>query len=160
MKISDPVQDDEELYRNVRGKLEDKEYSIQEGKLIIEPHAFWDPAKKPAPKNPSVDRAKFIHCVPASALLSKTNGIVSIKAGDVRAIGTVKTKHENEVIAEHAVDVIPDPTRENPAHAIIIVKPELFGSTNKQKNAFSLLQIALAKLATKNGWTLKPNPQQ
>ncbi len=41
-----------------------------------------------------------------------------------------------------------------------IVKPELFGSQNKQKKAFSLLQIALARLATKNGWTLEPNLQQ
>lgn len=155
MNSNDHVQDDEELYRNVRGKMEDKEYSIHDGKLIIEPHAFWDRSKKP-----SVDRAKLLNFNPASALLGKTNGIVSINAGDVRAIGTVKTKHENEVIAEHAVDVIPDPTCENPAHAIIIVKPELLGSKNKQKNAFSLLQIALATLATKNGWTIEPNPQQ
>ncbi len=159
MKSDDPVQNDEELYRNVRGKLEDKEYSIQNGKLIIEPHAFWDPAKKPAPKNPSVDRAKLINFDPSSSLLSKTNGIVSINAGDVRAIGTVKTKHENEVIAHHAVDVIPDPTCKNPAHAIIIVKPELLGTENKKRNAFKLLQIALAQLATKNGWTLEPSPQ-
>ena len=31
MDNSDHVQDDEELYRSVRGKLEDKEYSIQIG---------------------------------------------------------------------------------------------------------------------------------
>ena len=59
---------------------------------------------------------------------------------------TVKTKHKNEVIVAHAVDVIPDPTCENPAHAIIIVKPEFFDSKSKQKNAFKLLQIALAQL--------------
>jgi hypothetical protein len=155
MNSRESVQDNEELYRNVRGKLEDKEYSIQEGKLRIESHAFWDGSKKP-----SVDRAKLKGYDPASALLCKTNGIVSIKTSDVRAIGAVKTKHANEVIADHAVDVIPDPTCENPAHAIIIVKPELFGSKSKQRNAFKLLQIALAELATKNGWTLEPSPQQ
>ena len=154
MNSREPVQDSEELYRNVRGKLEDKEYSIQEGKLRIEYHAFWDSSLKP-----SVDRAKLRDCDPASALLCKTNGIVSIQAGDVRAIGTVKTKHKDEVIAAHAVDVIPDPTCENPAHAIIIVKPEFFDLKSKQKNAFKLLQIALAQLATKNGWTLEPSPQ-
>ena len=153
MNSKESVQDNEELYRNVRGKLEDKEYSIQDGKLRIEYHAFWDGSKEP-----SVDRAKLID--PASALLCKTNGIVSIKASDIRAIGTVKTKHENKVIADHAVDVIPDPEPDNPAHAIIkIVKPELFGSKNKQRNAFKLLQIALAELATQNGWTLEPSPQ-
>ena len=155
MNSREPVQDNEELYRNVRGKLEDKEYSIQEGKLRIEYHAFWDSSLKP-----SVDRAKLKDFDPASALLCQTNGIVSIKAGDVRAIGAVKTKHANEVKADHAVDVIPDPTCENPAHAIIIVKPEFFDSKSKQKNAFKLLQIALAELATKNGWTLEPSPQQ
>ncbi len=36
MNSREPVQDNEELYRNVRGKLEDREYSVQEGKLIIE----------------------------------------------------------------------------------------------------------------------------
>ena len=154
MNSRESVQDNEELYRNVRGKLEDKEYSIQEGKLRIEYHAFWDSSLKP-----SVDRAKLRDCDPASALLCKTNGIVSIQAGDVRAIGTVKTKHKDEVIVAHAVDVIPDPTCENPAHAIIVVKPEFFDSKSKQKNAFKLLQIALAQLATKNGWTLEPSPQ-
>ena len=153
MNSKEPVQDNEELYRNVRGKLKDNEYSIQEGKLIIGYRAFWDRSKKP-----SVDRAKLKDFDPASALLCKTNGIVSIKASDVRAIGTVKTKHENEVRADHAVDVIPDPTCENPAHSIIIVKPELFDSQSKQRNAFKLLQIALAGLATKNGWTLEPGP--
>ena len=153
MDSNERVQDNEELYRNVRGKLEDKEYSILNGKLIIEYHAFWDSSLKP-----SVDRAKLKNNDPALSLLSKTNGIVSVNAGDIRKIGTVKTKHENEVIADHAVDVIPDPTPENPAHAIIIVKPELFGSKSKQKNAFKLLQIALAALATKNGWTLEPSP--
>ena len=153
MNSREPVQNNEKLYRNVRGKLEDNEYSIQDGKLRIEYHAFWDRSKKP-----SVDRAKLKDFDPASALLCKTNGIVSIKASDVRAIGTVKTKHKNEVIADHAVDVIPDPTCENPAHSIIIVKPELFDSQSKQRNAFKLLQIALAGLATKNGWTLEPRP--
>ncbi len=55
MDNSDHVQDDEELYRSVRGKLEEKEYSIQKGKLIIEPAAFQDRYKQP-----SVDRAKLI----------------------------------------------------------------------------------------------------
>lgn len=155
MNNSKTVQDDEELYRNVRGKLEDKEYSIQDGKLIIEYHAFWDSSLKP-----SVDRAKLRNNDPVSSLLSNTNGIVIIKAGAVRAIGSVTTKHKNEVIAEHAVDVIPDPTDENPAHALIIVKPEFFDSKSKQKNAFKLLQIALATLATKNGWTIEPRSQQ
>ena len=153
MNHSKHVQDDEELYRSVRGKLEDKEYSIQKGKLIIEPAAFQDRYKQP-----SVDRAKLIDYNPALSQKSKTDGIVSIRVGEVRAIGTVKTRIGNGDVDDHAVDVIPDPTCENPAHAKITVKPEFWGSKSKQKNAFKLLRIALAKLATKNGWTLEPSP--
>lgn len=154
MDNSDHVQDDEELYRSVRGKLEDKEYSSQKGKLIIEPAAFQDRYKQP-----SVDRAKLIDYNPALSQKSETDGIVGIRAGEVRAIGTVKTRISNENVDDHAVEVVPNPTGENPAHAKIIVKPEFWGSNNKQKNAFKLLRIALAKLATKNGWIIEPTPQ-
>lgn len=154
MDNSDYVQDDEELYRSVRGKLEDKEYSIQKGKLIIEPAAFQDRYKQP-----SVDRAKLRGYNPALSQKSETDGIVSIRVGEVRAIGTVKTRISNGNVDDHAVDVIPDSTYENPAHAKIIVKPEFWGSKSKQRNAFKLLRIALAKLATKNGWIIEPTPQ-
>ena len=154
MNHSKHVQDDEELYRSVRGKLEDKEYSIQKGKLIIEPAAFQDRYNQP-----SVDRAKLIDYNPALSQKSKTDGIVSIRVSEVRAIGTVKTRIGNGDVDDHAVDVIPDPTYENPAHAKITVKPEFWGSKSKQKNAFKLLRIALAKLATKNGWIIEPSPQ-
>ena len=154
MNHSKHVQDDEKLYRSVRGKLEDKEYSIQKGKLIIEPAAFQDRYKQP-----SVDRAKLIGENPTLSQKSKTDGIVSIRAGEVRAIGTIKTRIGNDDVDDHAVDVIPDPTRENPAHAKITVKPEFWGSKSKQKNAFKLLRIALAKLATKNGWIIEPGTQ-
>ena len=154
MDNSEHVQDDEELYRSVRGKLEDKEYSIRKGKLIIEAAAFQDRYKQP-----SVDRAKLIDYNPALSQKSETDGIISIRASEIRAIGTVKTRISNGNVDDHAVDVIPDPTHENPAHAKIIVKPEFWGSNSKQRNAFKLLRIALAKLATKNGWIIEPSPQ-
>ena len=69
MDNSDHVQDDEELYRSVRGKLEDKEYSIRKGKLIIEAAAFQDRYKQP-----SVDRAKLIDYNPALSQKSETDG--------------------------------------------------------------------------------------
>ena len=68
---------------------------------------------------------------------------------EVRAIGKVKTKTQNEDVVIHAVDVVYAPTSENPAHSLIIVKPEFFGSKNKQRNVFKLLQLALAELAEK-----------
>ena len=154
MAKNDSVQNDEELYRSVRGKLEAKEYSFDRGRLIILPAAFRDRYKKP-----SVDRAKLREFTPSLSKLNETDGIVSIMANDVRSIGEVKTKVQNDDIIAHAVDIIPDPTPENPAHSQIVVNPEFFGSKNKQRNAFKLLQIALATLATQNGWTLEPNIQ-
>ncbi|MDE0484863.1 MAG: hypothetical protein OXI67_20005 [Candidatus Poribacteria bacterium] len=88
---------------------------------------------------------------------SSTDGIVSLITADVRSIGTVKTKIQNADAIVHAVDVIYDPTPENPAHSKIVVSPEFFGSNNKQRNVFKLLQLALAELAEKNGWTLEPS---
>ena len=52
-----------------------------------------------------------------------------------------------------------DPTPEKPAHSKIVVSPEFFGSKNKQRNVFKLLQLALAELAEESGWTVKPNMQ-
>lgn len=146
------VQDDEELYRSVRGDLKFKEYSVQDGKLRIESAAFMDRCRKP-----SVDRAKLQNFdpdvtnkrlpVPPKGV---TNGVVSLTTGEVRtAIGDV-----------HAVDVVPEPTPQNPAHAIIaIVNLEHLESESKQKNAFRLLRIALATLANKNG-CIKIEPKQ
>ncbi len=93
-------------------------------------------------------------------LLSKqsdTDGIISLIAADVRAIGTVKTTIEGSDATLHAVDIVYDPIPDNPAHSQIVVTPEFYGSNNKRKNIFKLLQFALAKLAEKNGWTLRPN---
>ena len=154
MGENDLVQDDEELYRNVRGELESKEYSYDDtGKLIIQPEAFRDRSKKP-----SVDRAKLTGFTPSLVLLNRTNGIVSLVTGDVRTIGEVKTEIEDEAVV-HAVDVVYDPIPGNTAHSQITVIPDLFGSPTKQKKVFKFLQKALARLATQNGWTLQPGAE-
>ena len=56
----------------------------------------------------------------------------------------------------HLVDVFHDPTPQRQSHAIINVNPEFFDSESKQKKVFKFLQKALARLATINGWTLRP----
>ena len=152
MNKNDSVQDNEVLYRSVRGGLEAQKYLIDAGTLIILPAAFRDRNKKP-----SVDRAKLKQFNPVLSKLSETDGIVSFIASEFRAIGRGTTKTEKDDVVAHAVDVIPDPTPENPAHAQIIIYPEFFGSNSKQKNAFKLLQIALATLVTKKGGTLEPS---
>lgn len=151
MDRDDPVRDDEVLYRSVRGALKDREYRYDDTEsLIITSMAFRDKHKKP-----SVDRAKLRGFNPALSKLKETDGLVSLIAGDVRAIGDVKTKTEDEDVI-HAVDVAYAPTPENPAHAQITVNPEFLGSQSKKRKVFKLLQRALARLATQNGWTLPP----
>ena len=152
MNKNDFVRDDEILYRSVRGKY-GEEYAYDNiGKLKISSEAFRDRHRKP-----SVDRAELREFNPVLSKLSDTDGVVSLMAVDVRAIGTVKTKILNEDVVIHAVDVVYAPTPENPAHSQIVVNPEFFGSRSKQRNVFKLLQLALAELAEKNGWTLEPS---
>lgn len=154
MKTNNYVRNEEELYRSVRGKLEE-EYSYgPKGNLQISSEAFRDRDRKP-----SVDRAELREFNPVLSKLSDTDGVVSLITADIRAIGTVKTKIQNTDTTVHAVDVIHDPTPENPAHSKIVVNPEFFGSKSKQRNVFKLLQLALAELAEKNGWTLEPSIQ-
>ena len=154
MAENERVQDNEELYRNVRADRKYKHYSCKAGKVEIKYNAFRDPCKKP-----SVDRAKLLEFEPSRALLNETNGIVSVKASDVRAIGTVKTETEDGDVA-HTVDVVFCPTCDRLAHSQIIVTPEFFDSDIKQDDPFRFLQKALARLATddvtENSWRLRP----
>lgn len=153
------VWNDEELYRSVRNKL-GVEYIYYEGKLRIRSDAFRDLSKKP-----SVDRAKLKEFSPFCSKLSDTDGIVSLIAADVRAIGTVKTTVQNAEVVVHAVDVIYDPNpksdAENYAHSQIVVNPDffrtdIFDTNSKKERTFYKLKKALARLATERGWTLVP----
>jgi len=146
------VSDEEELYRNVRGNLEYEEYFYDPttGRLTFLPKAFQDREKEP-----SIDRAKSRNFDPEQSRISEENGIVTLITREVRQIGNVVT-NDNEGRVNHAVDVSADPTPENQAHARIVVAPEFFGSESKKQKAFRLLRIALARLATRSGWTLEP----
>ena len=152
MDNNDFIRDNEELYRRVRSESKFEEYFIDRGKLIINPAAFNDPHKKP-----SVDRAKLKDFNPSLSRLDKTQGVVSLITGNVRAIKDVETNTEEKKVV-HTVDVIYDPIpEENLDHSQIIVDPEYFGTESTQKKIFRKLRVALAKLATKNGWTLEPS---
>ena len=150
MDKNDSVRDDELLYRSVRSESEVEEYFFDRGKLIIRPAAFNDKRKKP-----SVDRAELREFNPSLSKLNETDGIVSLITADVRAIKEVETKTEDRDVV-HAIDVIYDPKPKNHAHSHIIVDPEFLGTGSKQKSTFKKLRVALATLATENGWTLEP----
>lgn len=157
MAENDHVEDDEELYRNVRYNWNPPHYSCKNGNLTIEPHAFWDECKKP-----SVDRAKLLNCDPRRALIEqkpprKRNSIVSIRAGAVRTITDVVTKTDDRT-TKHDIDVVPSSTDDRPAHAEITVDPEFLGSRTRQEKTFKDLQKSLARRANdfiaEHGWAL------
>ena len=151
MDNSETISDDEQLYRSVRGALRDNEYTYDStGRLKIRSNAFRDRNKKP-----SVDRAKLRECEPSLSKQNETDGIVTLLTADVRGIGNVITRLD-ETPVRHRVDVEYAPLAQNPAHCQIVVRPEYFDSKTKQENAFYLLRVALARLATANGWTLRP----
>ena len=141
MDKNDPVRDDETLYRSIRGDEEAEHYTYDGGELTIRPKAFMDRSRKP-----SVDRAELRGCDPSLSRLDETQGVVSLIASDVRAIK----------LDVHTVDVIYNPTSENPAHSQITITPECCVTTSKQDRVFRSLRTALADIATENGWTLRP----
>ena len=163
MDKNDSIRNDEELYRSVRGELDAEEYLIEREKLRIRSNAFRDRNKKP-----SVDRAELKKSNPCCSKRNDTDGIVSLITANVRAIGTVVTKTQNEDVVVHTVDVIYDPNPKsdpkNHAHSHIVVDPDffdtdIFDTNSKRERTFDRLRVALAKLATKNGWTLEPSMQ-
>ena len=128
-EILTPVQNNEILYRSVRGE-EGREYTTVNGKPDFNYEAF-----KATNRKPSVDRA-ILRDHPSLSLLSDTDGIVSLIAGQVRAIKSVERPEGGEVV--YAVDVVYAPTMENHAHAEIIVVPEYFGSRKEAKISISV----------------------
>ena len=159
MAENDCVEGDEELYRNVRYGWNPPHYTFKDGKLVIEPHAFWDDSPS---KTPSVDRAKLLDFNPHRALIKqkpprKRNSIVSIRAGDVCAIPDVKTIINGSTIS-HTVEVIPDPSRRSQAHSLITVDPDYPKDKSEREKTFVKLRRALARLANEyideHGWTL------
>ena len=154
MAENDCVENDEELYRNVRKNWKPPHYTWKDGRLVIEYHAFWDSSPS---KFPSVDRAKLLNFNPHRALKNETNGIVSIRAGDVRGLTDVVTKTDDRTTV-HDVDVVPALEEDNHAHAQITVDPDYLGSKRDRDKTFKRLQRALARLAnefiTEHGWTL------
>ena len=147
------VTDEERLYRNVRGNIECDKYNYSSsGELIVTRNAFKD-----TNKSPSVDRAILLGNDPNKSKKSPSDGIVMLVTAKVRKIGDVFTSINDDEKVFHSVNVIPDHTEDNRAHALVTVDPDFFASNNKQEKAFKRLKIALARLATKNGWTIEPN---
>ena len=85
MSNSNCIDDLEELYRwilpNSLNTKTPPHYTVEpSGKIRIEPDAFL------GGKRPSVDRAKLNNCDPEKIKKHSTDGVISIRAGDIRII--------------------------------------------------------------------------
>jgi hypothetical protein len=144
------VENDELLYRAVRGKSD--EYRIEDGRLRFTVNAFGDQACKP-----SVDRSGLRED-PRDTCFADTDGVTSIVTSEVRAIATVKVNGpDGNPKIDYKVDVHHRPIEKsearpqgNPAHCQIECDPEI------ARNHCKKLKEALAILATKRGWAVPP----
>ena len=150
----DQVEDDEQLYRSVRSVAGGQQcYRIENGRTVFTVAAFLDREKKP-----SVDRAKLQDFNPSRSRFDRNDGIVELVAANIRAIGLI-TQTKDKTRSQHAVDIVPDPIKgepakkiaENPAHAVITTQPPLTSG-----KAFERLKEALARVATDAGWCIEP----
>lgn len=148
--LEDYIENDEDLYRRVPN--DPNMFPIVDGKIRFSTTVFNSPDHKP-----SVDRAK-LRSSPSETKLTHTDGIISLLTSEVRAISI-----ENRNVGAsktYSVDVIPRPIPlaileglpENKAHAQIETDPDLASGSR-----FKKLKEALALMASRNGWTVKPS---
>jgi hypothetical protein len=141
-----PVDDDELLYRNVRGG----EHTVDSPPLVL-PEAFFDRARRP-----SVDRARLCGDNPRHTQLG-TDGVAVLKAGEIREIGDVALTPPKAPPRAFMVDVDAKPItglpggRSNLAHAEIFLTP-----ASDNDRVFRKLRVALARLANQRPWAIEP----
>jgi hypothetical protein len=127
----DAVQDDEILFRSVPNKYVTNGY--------LSSMAFSDRSGEY-----SVDRAKLNGNDPRKTQKMLTDYVFSVLTGDVRKIELI-SKPDGALAITHTVDVLPDPEKDNPAHAIIKAQPQP-GSAREKKLREALARIALSAL--------------
>jgi hypothetical protein len=143
------VDDDEVLYRRVPHRP--NHFRHENGRIRVTSQAFSDRRFRP-----SVDRATLCGNDPTSTQTDPTDAVASLITFQVRGIDTVEQRDERgEVVIRHAIDVEPNPIRndpvlpDNPAHAEIYAIPEM-----RNERTFRRLREALAMLAE---WQIPPH---
>jgi hypothetical protein len=143
------VPDSDDLYRSVRKG----EYSTINGQVAFSASAFSDRDRKP-----SVDMSS-IRPDPRDARKSTEQGVAKLVTGEVRKSSKIPIydAKQNQT-GEHSIDVVhrpikddPDGEPDNPAHCQIECHP-----TIENDNRFKRLKEALARMANKYGWVVKP----
>ena len=116
------------------------------GTVQISSQAFADRNQRP-----SVDRAWLRSFDPSFTRLDPTDGVISLQAGDVRAIDTLQQSDEQGNVIQVRVDVEHVPIPGNYAHAEVYTAPPC------TKSAFRRLRERLAQLANQRPWEIKPS---
>jgi hypothetical protein len=143
------VPDSDELYRSVR----EGEYKTINGKVAFSASAFND-----RDRTPSVDMSS-IRTDPREARKSVDQGVAKLVAREVRASRKIPIcDDKGNQTGEHSVDVIHRPIKndadgepDNPAHCQIECHP-----TIDSDNRFKRLKEALAAMANRYGWVVRP----
>jgi hypothetical protein len=133
-QTDDRVDDDEILYRRVLGK----DTPIVEGVRRLSSQAFTDRSKEP-----SVDRARLRNNCPERTQLDPTCAVFSVTARQVRQIELPRRMPDGREEMVHPFDVRPEPTDDNPSHAVIYAVLQEFRS----RSGFDKLLKELRKIA-------------
>jgi hypothetical protein len=148
--VGDIVTDDELLYRCIFCGL-NKYYSIEQSGLKLSSQAFTDRNQAP-----SVDRVKLCGNDPKYTQKNSDDGIVSLVAGQVRAIDSIVQKDsKGNPLFVYKIDVHPRPTANNPAHAQIEPSPDYASKGTFRKVAEKLAWLATERVKNQ-GWEIEP----
>jgi hypothetical protein len=132
----DRVADEERLYRSVRSSEIMRDASGQA--LRASSQAFADRHQQV-----SVNRAALCDHDPRSTQKSRSDAVVELVAGEVRALRSLlRRDDQGREVGLYTIDVCPDPLPDNTAHAVIYADPQ-FAS----RSLFKKLQEQLAYMA-------------
>lgn len=142
---NDTVRDDELLFRRIPDQP--AFYEMRAGKLRLSRNAFSD-----AHNEPSVERAAYLEHAPLAAITKSNQGIVCLRAGEVRDITErITAGRGNGIMREHRLDVVAAPSNRSAAHAVIAAQPPIASASS-----FAKVAASLARLADKRGWLITP----
>lgn len=151
--MAEVIDNTEALFRVVRNSPGVEYRTLADGTVVVCSSAFNDKARQP-----SVDREKLRND-PRDCAFNPDDGIIKLIAQEVREIDSVKIGPDGELTYD--IDVIHRPLEQtetlpaNPAHAQVEYTPgEMSGSK------FKKLKEALAYIANRHAWVIKPNNHQ
>lgn len=143
---SDIVGNDEIMFRRV--DADGWKRNSLTGEAEVHSSAFMD-----RKLHPSVDRARLCNDDPTWTQAGNDDfGVAELLTADIRTIDSVRELDAKQrPIQGYRIDVVADPLPDNIAHAEIRADPEI-----TKRKPFDRLRAALAVLANRRGWRIKP----